>query len=242
VTALPEVFLDRFFRGPATTANGGYAAGVSALLLGEPARVRLHKPPPLGRRLVARRVDASVEVLDGDEVLLTAEPRDGLDVRLPTIDLTAARATSASTAALDRHPTPSCVVCGPGRADGFRLFPGSLRPGLVATAWVVPAIGCEAGEPVSAPIVWAALDCPGGWSLEGCGTDFFPALISQSVEIIRPVRAGAEVVVLGWETGRDERRLTACAAILGLDGEPLAVCRQTCLAMPVTWAGTHRGP
>ena len=75
-----------------------------------------------------------------------------------------------------------------------------------------------------------------GWSFEGAGTEFFPALVSQSVEILEPIRAGEEVLVVGWETGREGRKLRASTAILSLAGEPYAVCEQTCLAVPATWA------
>jgi hypothetical protein len=46
-----DVVLDGFFRGTATSSNGGYAAGVAAGLLGEPAQVSLRKPPPDDQRL-----------------------------------------------------------------------------------------------------------------------------------------------------------------------------------------------
>ena len=49
MTALPDVLFDDFFCGPPRSANGGYAAGVTARLLGGPAMVSLPRPPPVGR-------------------------------------------------------------------------------------------------------------------------------------------------------------------------------------------------
>lgn len=233
-----SVILDGFFssRGRRRVVNGGYAAGVTAQLLSEPARVSLLKPPPIGRLLTAQRIESSVKIFDGDEVVLVAEPRGQLDIRVPNIDLAAARAAVAIPEILANHAAPTCVVCGPGRPDGFRIFPGSLGPGLVGTSWRVPPIGCQEGGAVPSPILWAALDCPGGWCFEGGHVDFAPALVSQSVDILKPIHAGEEVIIVGWEKGRAGRKLSACTAALDLEGEPLAVSKQTCVVVTATWA------
>ena len=238
LTASEDLVLDGFFssRGRRRIMNGGYLAGVAARLLPEPARVSLLKPPQVGRPLTARFFESGVKILDGDDVVLVAEPRGQLVVRLPHIDLAAARAAMASPEILAGHSAPTCVVCGHDRADGFRIFPGSLRPGLVATSWLVPSIGCHDGEELPSPIVWAALDCPGGWCLEGAHVKFAPALVSQSVDILTPIHAGEEVIVVGWETGRAGQTLRACSAVLDLQGGPLAVSEQACVAVARTWA------
>jgi hypothetical protein len=236
VAAVGDVFFDVFFRGPPTSASGGYAAGVTARLLDEPARVSLPKPPPVGRRLSVRRVESGVKVFDRDEVVLVAKQRGQLDVQVPHIDLAAARSATGIPEILANHRAPTCVVCGPGRSDGFRIFPGSLGPGLVATPWQVPSIGCQEDGELASPILWAALDCPGGWCFNGAHVEFVPVLVSQSVESLKPVRAGEEVIIVGWATGRADRTLRACTAILDLAGEPLAVSKQTCVAVSAGWA------
>lgn len=235
MTALDQIVFAGYFRGPPSSANGGYAAGVTAQLLGEPARVSLPKPPPVGRSLTPRREGSAIKILDGDEVVLVATPRGRLHVRVPDIDLDAARAAVAIPEIVANHRAPTCVVCGPGRTDGFRLFPGSLGPGLVATRWRVPAIGCQAGREVPSQILWAALDCPGGWCFDGAHVEFVPVIVSQSVDVLKPIHAGQEVIIIAWATGRAERALRACTAILDIEGQPLAVSKQTCIAVPATW-------
>ena len=168
--------------------------------------------------------------------MLIAKPRGQLDVRPPLIDLAAARSAVAVSQIVANHQAPTCVVCGPGRADGFRILPGSLGTGLVATSWRVPSIDCQEDGEVSSPILWAALDCPGGWCFEGTHKEFVPVLVSQSVDIHKPVHAGEEVIIVGWATGRAERTLRACTALLDLEGEVLAVSKQICVAVPTTWA------
>jgi hypothetical protein len=231
------VRFDRFFCGPPSSANGGYAAGVTAGILGGAARVSLPKPPPVERLLTVRSAESGVKVFDEDELVLSAKPRSGrLDVRPPEIDLARARAATAIPEILANHRAPTCVVCGPDRADGFRILPGSLGPGLVATSWRVPAIDRREGEEVASPIVWAALDCPGGWCFEGTHTEFVPVLVSQTVDILKPIRTGDELIVVAWATGRAERMLRASTALLDFSGEPLAVSSQTCVAAPFAWA------
>ena len=237
MTAVQNLLFERFFCGPPSSANGGYAAGVTAGLLGERARVSLPKPPPVERALTAELTEAGVRVFDGDELVLAAKPRRGrLDVRPPQIDIEKARAAPAIPEILANHRAPTCLVCGPGRTDGFRILPGSLGAGVVATSWRVPRLDRHEGDEVAAPIVWAALDCPGGWCFEGAHTQFVPVLVSQSVDILKPIRVGDHVIVVAWATGRAERILRACTALLDLGGETLAVSSQTCVAAPVAWA------
>lgn len=237
MTGSDRVLFDRFFCGPPSSANGGYAAGVTAALLGLPARVSLPKPPPVERLLTTERGESQVKVFDGDQLVLAAKPRRGqLDVRVPQIDIDAARTATAIPEMVANHRAPTCVVCGPGRADGFRIFPGSLGQGLVATSWRVPALDRHKDDEVASPIVWAALDCPGGWCFDGTHTQFVPVLVSQSVDIFKPIRVGVEVIIVAWATGRAERMLRASTAMLDLDGEPLAVSSQICVAAPFAWA------
>ena len=42
------LLIDELFRGPESSANGGYACGRIADLAAEPVRVTLRLPPPLG--------------------------------------------------------------------------------------------------------------------------------------------------------------------------------------------------
>ena len=51
VAQLVELRLGERFCGPPATANGGYACGAIAELLGDGVEVTLRRPPPLGRPL-----------------------------------------------------------------------------------------------------------------------------------------------------------------------------------------------
>ena len=61
-----EVVIERRFRGPPESANGGYACGLVAGLLGGVAEVTLRLPPPLDRELDVVRADGElVEIQTG---------------------------------------------------------------------------------------------------------------------------------------------------------------------------------
>ncbi|WP_228801344.1 hypothetical protein [Nocardia cyriacigeorgica] len=53
-----------------------------------------------------------------------------------------------------------CFVCGTARQDGLGLGPGAVGAGMVATPWVP-----DDSLPVEPTLLWAAMDCPGGWAL-----------------------------------------------------------------------------
>jgi hypothetical protein len=225
------------FRGPATTAQGGYAAGSLALVVGNPATVLVRRPPPLDRALDVRRDGDRVGAYDGEELVLLAEPVTSVAAEVPALDWEAVPRSEDVVASLDAaHGAPTCVVCGPARDDGMRVFPGDVADGVVACRWVVPP---HAGSPVPAPLVWAILDCPGGWAVVspyGSQRDFFPALQRQAADVRAALHPGEEVVVAGWRPGEDGRKRHAATAIVDLDGGVRAVSAQTCVALPADWA------
>ena len=69
-----ELRLEERFCGPPATANGGYACGAIAELLGGGVEVTLRRPPPLGRPLRLRVGDDGALVHDGDELVAEAHP------------------------------------------------------------------------------------------------------------------------------------------------------------------------
>src|SRR4051794_38885470 len=72
------------FNGPQRSGNGGYAAGVLAALVGEPAEVSLRSPVPLGMELeVVDREDGSVRMLAGETLVCEGRPVDELGIEVP---------------------------------------------------------------------------------------------------------------------------------------------------------------
>lgn len=223
------VVIDSRFRGPPTTGNGGYSAGVVARALGGSVEVTLRKPPPIDRELELRSTAGTVELRDGE--VLVAEAREivfTLDVPSPP-DFTRATELSKRYVGFLQHHFPSCFVCGPERhaGDGLRIFPGGDEGRPVAAPWI-PADDLAREGWVSPEIVWAALDCPGYFG--AAGPDHPRALLGRiSAKLEAPVRAGERCVVMGWSLGREGRKIHAASALFGADGTLRACARQTWL-------------
>jgi hypothetical protein len=117
------------------------------------------------------------------------------------------------------HPFPTCFTCGTDRAsgDGLRLAPGQLpgEPGRTAAAWVPHASladpSTRGDEQRTTPeVAWAALDCPGGWTVDITGRPM--VLGTMTTQLIRTPRIGVRHVVVGrvlWQQGRKAGTETA---------------------------------
>jgi hypothetical protein len=209
------------FNGPPASANGGYACGLVAAALGPAANVRLLLPPPLDVPLVRRRdPDEVVRLLHGD--LVIAEGRAGQPAVEPPAAPTPAVARQAARAyAADRHPFPTCFVCGPQRlADGLGIFPGPTGvEGLLAAPWLPPEDLSDAGV-VNPLFVWAALDCPSG--LACAPAQGFTVLAAMTAAREAPVYAGQPYVVTAWPISSDGRKHRGGSALYDSAGRRVA--------------------
>ncbi len=214
------VSIPRRFRGPLTSGNGGYACGLLAGFVGGEAEVTLRLPPPLDRPLRIER-DAERALLFDHETLVAEAVPATVEIVAPAIVTweEAVLARERYTGFVD-HPYPECFTCGPAReqGDGLCIYPGEVRPGLVAAPW--------AAHDVSVAVVWAAIDCPGafGGGFVGRGESLLGRMAAR---IDRLPRAGERCVALGFGLGEDGRKFYAGTALLGEAGETLAVARQT---------------
>jgi hypothetical protein len=224
--------VDRRFRGPSDSGNGGYVCGLvaartGASVGGSAAVVTLRRPPPLDTAMsVVAAGDGEVVLLHGD--LTVAEGAlSALDVDpVPPIAVGAARTASASYPGLVLHPFPECFVCGPARSpgDGLRLFPGRLGDGRTACTWTVSAE--LSGRP---ELVWAALDCPGGWTAEIEGRPMVLGRMTARVEALPDT--GEECVVMGLLLGGEGRKTWTATTAYGADGRQLGRTHATWLTL-----------
>lgn len=209
----PDAFeVDPRFCGPPGSGNGGYVCGRLAEGLEGDVRIRLERPPPLGRPLEVRETEDGRALCDGEQVVARAWPTR-LDLEVPAApDFAEASRAAQRYRGHVEHVFPRCFVCGPGRGegDGMRIFPGPVdKGGLVAAPWIADA---SLGEPTVRPeFVWAALDCPGCFSFpQPEGRVLLLGELSAHLE--GPVRSGERCVVIGWEiehSGRKHRTGTA---------------------------------
>jgi len=215
------------FNGPPDSGHGGYSAGLAASLVEGSAAVALRAPPPLETPMaVQRRADGSAALLDGDTLVLEAQPAKA-DVHVPEpVSVEDAAAAEADSPFLDdSHPFPTCFACGPQRAegDGLRLFAGRVEGReLFAAVWTPAAEFASDGVAVDPLFVWAALDCPSSAPAMSGATI---VLASLTVELRAPVTAGEPHVIGSWQIGRDGRKCFSGVALWDAAGGVCAAGR-----------------
>ncbi|MEV6632774.1 hypothetical protein AB0M54_18700 [Actinoplanes sp. NPDC051470] len=218
----------RRFNGPAGSAHGGYLCGrlasMSAAQHGPNAVVTLLEPPPLETPLRFERGTPRSRLTVGDRLLAMVATAGPPVVEPPAfVTPEAAERASAGFAGRGRHPFPTCFACGPRRdeGDGLRLAPGRLEsvPDTVACRWI-PHPGLGRGGVVPAEIVWAALDCPGGWITDPAAN---PMLLNRMSAVVDRLPAvGTPYVIVSTLRERNGRVLRNAGALYDTTGELLA--------------------
>ena len=225
-----EVTIDARFNGPPASANGGYACGVVARYLPEPAEVTLRLPPPLDHSMEVVDADgAGVRMLDGDSVVAEGAPAATMDVEPPVRP-----GLAEAEGARERHPgrgkrfeMSDCVVCSPHRSDSLGVSCGPLDGAPeVGVAPFVPDDSVAEDGIVRPEVVWAVLDCPS--FPQSLWSRLQVAMLGRmSAERLRDVKLGERLVALGWPIEAEGRRRITGSALLDEDGDLVARARAT---------------
>jgi hypothetical protein len=220
-----ELVIDRHFRGPTESANGGYTCGVLASLFHGPVEVTLRLPPPLDRPL---EVDMEggrerAELRDGGTLVAEAALTD-LELELPD-PIPFADAADAALPEGDKESAfPECFVCGWARSDGLGIYAGPVEGrDAVAATWTPHS------DHVAPEFVWAALDCPGAYAVHGGGRGT-PVLGRLAARVEHLPHPGEPCAVMAWPLGAEGRKLYAGTALFGEDGRVLGSARATWIA------------
>ncbi|MEY9212654.1 hypothetical protein NI17_004600 [Thermobifida halotolerans] len=210
------------FNGPPGSANGGYVSGRVARFVDAPAvRVRLRTPPPLETPMEVRRTPGGgVHLLSGEELVAEGAPAPVPQRHTAPVPPAEAERAQEGYRGLRDHPFPTCFVCGTAReaGDGLRLFAGPVGGDPAATT--VACVWRPGPDTTDTPMEWAALDCPGGWSVDITGR---PMLLGQlTAAVFAPVRAGRAHVVVGRLLDVQGRKVRTASALYDGDGAELA--------------------
>jgi len=218
--------IPRRFNGPPTSGNGGYVGGLLAERLGESSvEVTLRAPPPLDAALAVRaREGGGLSLFDGERLLAEARAT-ALALELPPVPSLEYAAAAGAIGRMRAHgrggdPYRRCFGCGIDREDGLVIVPSPVGDeGVVATDWTPQSTLAEPDGTLSAPIAWAALDCPAGFAWSHRLPDDAQMVTGRiTARIDVPLRAGERYVVLGWPIARDGRKLHAGTAIVDAEG------------------------
>lgn len=218
--------IDRRFAGPPGSANGGYLGGLLAQRQpsGVPFTVVLRSRAPL---------DTPLRLRDGGlyhgEVLVAQATTGGFDRAAPEPVSAADAATARSRfpAAQARDSLfATCFVCGTARRDGLGIAPGSVDSARVACPW-----SPDPAQPVTTALVWAAIDCPGGWALPDMLRR--PALLGSMTAVVDKLpEPGEPCVVVGQHHGDDGRKSYAATALFDSEARLLARAEQIWIRLP----------
>jgi hypothetical protein len=217
-----EVVIERRFRGPPQSGNGGYSCGVLAEGVSGVATVTLRRPPPLDRPLILAGDGEQCRLIDGENIVGEAT-RSTLDLEVPEVPgLEVAVEASRRYGGFEAHPFPGCFVCGPERApgDGLRIFPGRVgNTDIVAAPWAPDESLRGADGMVGRRHVWAALDCPSYFGLPSAPLALLGRL-TASIERLPEI--GEPLVAIGWPIEVQGRKSFAGSALASREGEVLA--------------------
>lgn len=231
------VTISQRFNGPTSSGNGGYVCGLLALehagAGADAVTATLRQPPPLETPLVWERHDDQTHlVTTGGALVGTAQ--DGtleIDPPEPTTRADALRAERGYAGHAD-HPFPRCFTCGTDRekGDGLRLFTGPAGPDRTAAPWTPHPAFADADGLVELPVVWAALDCPGGWAADF--TRQVMVLGRMTGQVVRRPRADEELTVTGLLRERDGRKMHTATALHDADGMLVGRAEQVWIEVP----------
>ncbi|WP_328343344.1 hypothetical protein [Micromonospora sp. NBC_00421] len=216
------MIIESRYNGPPGSGNGGWSAGVFAEAYGadRPVEVTLRRPPPLDTPLTL--TDGDVYDPDG-HLVAEVRPADDPPAPVPPVDPATAHAASAGYPGLVDHPFPGCYVCGPEHPDGLRIFPGRLPDGRTAAPWRTP-------QRVTAPTAWAALDCPGGWTVIAPGRPYVLGRLAVALDTLP--EPGEQCVVTGAVVTAEGRLAVVHTSLYGSAGGLLGRARATWVALP----------
>lgn len=227
---MEQTIIPAQFNGPDHSGNGGYVCGlIAAQLPGAPGprTTSLRKPPPLDLPLNWEMGEGTVSLVElPDTVIGSSTPGEFAEAALSCPTPEQAQAGLDAYPGFHHHPFDRCFTCGTQRTpgDGLRLFTGPIGDSLVAAPWTAHEAFGGTGNQIIGPVMWAALDCPGGWA-----ADFNkqPMLLGRmTAEVSRLPLVGEPCLSIGGLQRVDRRKFFTNTALYSLDGELLGRAEQ----------------
>ena len=217
------VIVERRYRGPSDSGNGGYVSGLLAARIEGAAEITLRQPPPLEKELCIKSLgEGRFQLLDGE--MLIAEGRPGqVQVEVPRcLSFEEAQLASRDYVGFEKHIFPTCFVCSPQRSDGLRIFAGPVKGrDLVAAPWIPPTWLADEHGFIQEKYLWAALDCPGYYAIPN-REESISVLGRMTANVNGLAQPGMKLVALGWYRSSEGRKTYVGTALCNTDGKVLA--------------------
>lgn len=217
------------FNGPVRSGNGGYVAGMLAeeLAAAGPVTSTLMAPPPLDIPLTWERDDSQVRLITTGGAVIGSSGA-GAFARpapaCPTVE--EAESGRAAYPGFVHHPFDRCFTCGTQRSEGegLRLFTGPIAPGVTAGPWTPHEAFANEEGTIDVPVMWAALDCPGGWAADFSRYTIVPG--RMTAEVVRRPAIGEPCLSTGALHAQEGRKFLTATALHSAGGELLGRAEQ----------------
>ncbi len=236
---MSTITIARRFRGPATSANGGYVGGYLSRFLDGPAvEVTLRAPPPLDRPLAVLEDAGQCRLMDGDTLLAEAKPSSIDDLEIPAPpSLNEAIDARGNAYDFGNSDFNECFTCSRNRdpKDALCLWAGPVanaQGNMHATPWVVQDTLDDHEGAVAPEFVWAALDCPGVHALAPTGVvGQYTLLGRMTAQVFERPQKGDNCVVASWPGPTEGRKHFATTALFSETGALMAKAKQTWISL-----------
>ena len=234
---MEQPIIDAQFNGPNNSGNGGYVCGMIATQLSGSAGARtvmLRKPPPLELPLNWDRGGDFVKLIEPPGTVIgSAVPGEFVDGPLPCPPPELAQRGMDNYPGYHRHPFDRCFTCGTDRkpGDGLRIFTGPIDDSTVAAPWAPHPNFAGTDGRLSVPVMWATLDCPGGWA-----ADFNKQAIvlgRMTAEVFRVPLVDESCIAVGGLQRVEGRKFFTNTALYAVEGELLGRAEQVWIAIDV---------
>jgi hypothetical protein len=220
------ITIPKKFCGPPDSGNGGYVCGLLDRYTDYLSEVTLKKPIPLDKEMNLVQAEDTHCLMDGEDLIAYARPGDFyLQVPEPPSFEEAEEAAKNYAGLNGQHIFPGCFVCGPDHQQGLYIFAG--RHGetqLYASPWIPDRILADKQDQIKTEFIWAALDCPGYFSI--VKDQPAPFLLGRmTAKILQPITAYEKCTVIGWDLGRDGKKHFCGTAVFNEKEELCAAAR-----------------
>jgi len=222
--------IPRQFRGPPTTANGGYICGVLSNAVGGRGSAMLRAGVPVDAELTLTLADDGSATLTGAEGALLGVAKPAQDSALPAPiappAVEDARRFAAASPFAARSLHRGCFSCCIEReaGEGLGVVVGQIEgapAGQCAGVWTPHANFALPDATMPDEVTWGALDCPGSmaWFAKGQPVGLLGTMAGEV--LARPV-AGETYVVTAWALEAEGRKHFAGVALHDRDGRLMA--------------------
>ncbi|PJZ83058.1 hypothetical protein [Leptospira harrisiae] len=244
-----SIQINEKYCGPPMSGNGGYIAGITANQIQNNASViKIKSPAPLNQPLYFVKDPSinKIKLLDIDNNVIIAEGQEDNDFYLPfpkfdNKSIEEIRKPIHEYLGFQKHPFSTCFVCGPEREheDGMRIFPAKISDqtgfaylhGAIWNPW--KKLG-DTNDKILNEIVWAALDCPGGFAVSFVDPIMI-VLVKLRARINENISVNDTYAIQAWEIGRNRRQRIAGTAIYRLSDFKCVAYSEAYWMIPGNW-------